>query len=226
LSHFSSNRSLANPHHSTFDTAQELVTKAAGPNVFFNVMQARERLRIVHPFTNDPAQLTKALRAVTSVAGCKQADDFSVQAQKMLERLAVDPQDLEHLLRGQLPANTMGQNNTDPTDVIRAQQARVLLDMQSISDSMQRQYAGRTSLNALRAAVRAMAAMPGRKPSSSFVAATTAILRSAKRFKISPTPPMLPASVSTASTPPDSKPPNAPVKPRKCLPAPHRRQEK
>ncbi len=145
------------------ETATELIAKAGGTNVFFNVILARERLKILQPFTTDRAALGKSIQAATLFTGSKDIDDMAKVAVENLKSLSTGPEDLDRPLRGEMPKSTMGQGNTDPTDVVRAQQATVMLNMLSQADSMQRQYSGRVSFNALRAAVRALAPLPGRK---------------------------------------------------------------
>lgn len=145
------------------ETATELIARAGGTNVFFNVVFARERLKILQPFTTDRTALGKAIQVATLQAGSKDGDDMARLAETNLRSLSTGPEDFDRLMRGEMPKSQMGQGNADPTDVIRAQQATVMLNMLSLADSMQRQYSGRVSFNALRAAVRSLAPLPGRK---------------------------------------------------------------
>lgn len=145
------------------ETATELIARAGGTNVFFNVVFAKERLKVLQAFTTDRTALGKAIQVATLQAGSKGSDDMAKVAETNLRSLSMGPDDFDRLMRGDMPKSQMGQGNTDPTDVVRAQQATVMLNMLSLADSMQRQYAGRVSFNALRAAVRALAPLPGRK---------------------------------------------------------------
>ena len=88
--------------NSSKETAQELVAKANGPNVF-NVLLAHERMQILQPFTNDPKLLGKAIQSATGTAGFRDVDDMAKLAEQNLKRLALNQQDFEQLMRGQLP---------------------------------------------------------------------------------------------------------------------------
>ena len=139
----------------------ELIDRSAGPNLFLSVFFARERLKMVQGFTSDPALLKKAVRNVVMSAGSKQIDDMATTAENQLRSLASSGQELDQLLRGQLPQP--GGRGTDAADYVKAQQARLALDTLGMADSFQRQYQGRVSLSALRGAIDALAPLPGRK---------------------------------------------------------------
>ncbi|MCX6613396.1 MAG: VWA domain-containing protein [Acidobacteria bacterium] len=150
-----------------FDATNALIEKATAPNLFFSVFLARERLKLVQGFTADPVPLKQAIKAVTLAAGFKQSDDLVALAENQLKSLAGSGQELEQFMRGQIPNPTVvggpGAAPVDAGQFVRAQQVRIALDMMGMADSFQRQDRGRVSLNSLRAAINAVANLPGRK---------------------------------------------------------------
>lgn len=207
------------------ETALALLDKAASPNTFFSILLAREKLKLVQNYTNDPIDLKKAIRAVTSMAGYKEADDLTTIAERQLRNLASNGEEFDRFLRGEIPKPpgiNLSAQAPNAADLVRAKQAEIALNMPGMSDSFQRQHSGRVSLNSLRAAIRSVASLPGRKPSSMSVAVSAATPASTLPFSPSSKPPMPPASPSTGSMPPASNKPNAPAKPPICSPAPLR----
>ena len=150
------------------DTANALIEKAAGSNVFFSIVLAREKLKLVQSFTGDQEALKKAVRAVTMKAGFKDADDMATLMVQQLRSVAKNGDEFDQMLRGQVPATPVvvgasAGGTVDGGDFVRAKQAEIAINMMGMADSFQRQYSGMVSLNALRAAIRAVAPLPGRK---------------------------------------------------------------
>jgi VWFA-related protein len=133
--------------------ATSFVEKALGPQVWVSVFQIEQRLRLLLPFSSDPARINEAIVRATSgaFAGVTDSRMALEQAAVEAENLALDATD---------PG--AGPSASGPAFATQAQN-RALSNIVRMAATLQRQQQSTTALYPLLALVRGQRALAGRK---------------------------------------------------------------
>jgi VWFA-related protein len=133
--------------------AASFLEKALRPQVFVSVFQIDQRLGLLQPFTADAGALKEAVARATSGAyrGVTDEQTALTQAQEEVEKLAAAA-----------PESGQGGAPSGAGFAARAQ-AQAVANMLRLSNTLQRQQQGSTSLYPLLALVRGQQALAGRK---------------------------------------------------------------
>jgi VWFA-related protein len=148
--------------------ATAIVDKAWAQNNLFSVLEVRGRVRVLCPYTNDRAQLQKAIEVGASPVR-QQADILATQATANLKMIAggLTP----GLLKGGIQSlgSIETTSNGPQAGVIAAElapvraAARLLLNIMESSMQQEREFRAIGVLNSLRAAITQLGKLPGRK---------------------------------------------------------------